>query len=69
MTKIRYMHIMDGQPAEFQSGHLVYCGRYCGKVAKSLKQIRREREISAKFYIAQNGQDNSLYSHVRIRFE
>lgn len=70
MKKItRYMHVMDGQPAEYQSGHLVYCGRYCGKLAKSLEQIKRERHASIEFFAAENGRDTSVYSHVRIRIE
>jgi hypothetical protein len=37
------MHIMDGSPAEFQDGHLVYCGKECGRLATSARQIYREQ--------------------------
>lgn len=62
-----YMHIMDGQPAEFQDGHLVYSGKRVGKLATSLRQIRREQEADRKWYARRHNQTGCVYSYVRIK--
>lgn len=65
---MKYMHTMMGSPAEFQDGHLVFCGRYCRTLAKSLDQIRREQKSNKKWLRQQPNfsHDDATYDYVRI---
>ncbi len=69
--KAYYMHLMDGRPAHFEGrgkthARLVYSGKSCLKLAKSLKQIRAEQAVSKKFYGGSGSPDVSEYDYVRI---
>jgi hypothetical protein len=64
----RYMHTMDGQPAQFEArgkgGCLVYCGRQCLRLARSLRQIRHEQMLSRQHY---GERDTAFYGYVLIK--
>jgi len=60
-----YMHVLNGQPAQFDpKTEQIHIG--CKKIkrlATSMRQVRRERRLSMKFYCES---DTHLYSYVRI---
>lgn len=61
-----YMHLMNGMPAQFEkrangTGCLVFCGRQCSRLATSLKQIRREQDLSQRYY-----SDGTFYGYLLI---
>ncbi len=62
-----YMHLLEGQPAEFQDGHIVFSGKRVGSLAKSLAQIRKE-QTTDKLWCAKRGITftNVAYSYVRV---
>lgn len=61
----RYMHVMSGQPAQFdpKTGQIYIGGRKIKRLCTSMAQVRRERRRSTKFY---RESDTHLYSHVVI---
>lgn len=63
-----YMHVLEGQPAQFdpKNGQIFIGARKIKRLASSLRQIRREQRQSVKFY---GEVDTRLYRHVRITRE
>ena len=66
-----YLHILDGQPAEFVPDQKTICfvTRYgsAGVLATSLRQIRREQAIDQKENPETSG--DFEYSYCRVRVE
>lgn len=69
--KAYYMHTIDGSPAFFseRSGQICYMNFYGKppKLAKSLKQIRREQELTREFRVRNNLKfDYAFFSYRRV---
>ncbi len=67
MPKKYYMHTLNERPAEFDGRRIVYMTFYGdpGVLARDLKQIRREQDLSRKFREARGWQP-MIGSHVRV---
>ena len=66
-----YIHTIKNRPAYFDGRQIVYIRRYGKKpaAANSLKQIRREQELSRKFRISQGFSDDpNKYSYALYYF-
>jgi hypothetical protein len=61
----RYMHVLSGQPAQFdpKTGQIFRGQRKIKRLCTSWTQVRRERRASTKFY---RERDAKLYSVVVI---
>lgn len=61
----RYMHVLSGQPAQFdpRTGQISIGHQKIKRLCTSMTQVRRERRASMKFY---RERDARLYSFVRI---
>jgi hypothetical protein len=71
MAKTYYLHTINGEPAEFvpHQKQLCFIGKYgaAGKLASSLRQIRREQAINRR----QNPDisEGLTFGYVRVRID
>ncbi len=62
-----YMHLLDGEPAVFQDGHIVFAGRRVNALANSLRQIRREQAADKLWCTSRGIQFSDVaYRYVRV---
>lgn len=63
--KTRYMHTLDGKPAEYCDGVVCFSSRRI-KLVDSLKQIRREQRKSMEWDAARNNAGVLTYGYVTV---
>ena len=64
-----YMHTIDGQPAEFYKGCIVYAYKWRAIIlVDSREQIKKEQRLSTKWRKEQNLKPYTLaYGHFRVQ--
>jgi hypothetical protein len=68
MSKTYYMHTLNGEPAEFDSGGsiIIFAGRDA-RLRKDLKQIRREQAVAKKDDVRAGVAGEWTYDYIRVR--
>jgi hypothetical protein len=70
MSKVYYLHTLDGQPAFFDKYQVCYSTSYgeAVKLVETLKQIKREQKKSREWRRNEGYSDNAaFYGYRRVR--